>query len=165
MSTFGTAGPRLQGAGVGACLDTEEFGLDQLLRDGGAVDGDECALGLRTDAVQRAANISLPTPLSPCSRTVTWLSAPLTSGPFSIGLVLTGPSRLLKNPLAAPCGVGNGLKMLMYTPVHCAFSPISALSGIHQKLFQQLVSYWIAVLLLDDLESSEKVSCWVCAAR
>jgi hypothetical protein len=46
-------------------------------------------------------------------------------------------SRLLKNPLAAPCGVGNGLKMLMYTPVHCAFSPISALSGIHQKLFQQ----------------------------
>jgi anaerobic magnesium-protoporphyrin IX monomethyl ester cyclase len=49
-------------------------------------------------------------------------------------------SRLLKNPLAAPCGVGNGLKMLMYTPVHCAFSPISALSGIHQKLFQQPAS-------------------------
>jgi hypothetical protein len=27
-----------------------------------------------------------------------------------------GPSRLLKNPLAAPCGVGNGLKMLIYSP-------------------------------------------------
>jgi hypothetical protein len=46
-------------------------------------------------------------------------------------------SRLLKKPLAALCGVGNGLKMLMYNPVHCAFSPISALPGIHQRVFQQ----------------------------
>ncbi|MEJ2466855.1 MAG: hypothetical protein P8045_14330, partial [Candidatus Thiodiazotropha sp.] len=34
--------------------------------------------------------------------------------------------------------------MLMYTPVHCAFSPISALSGIHQKLFQQPASFIIS---------------------
>jgi hypothetical protein len=28
----------------------------------------------------------------------------------------TPPNRLLKNPLAAPCGVGKGLKILIYSP-------------------------------------------------
>jgi len=49
------------------------------------------------------------------------------------------PNRLLKNPHAAPYGVTNRLKMLMYWRVHCAFSPLCALSCTRLKLFQQPV--------------------------
>jgi hypothetical protein len=45
--------------------------------------------------------------------------------------------RLLKKSWAAPCCVGKWLKMLMYSYVHCAFSPLSALPDIHRRLFQQ----------------------------
>ena len=51
------------------------------------------------------------------------------------------PSSVLKFTPAARCGVGNRLKMLMYWRVHCAFSPISALPGIHRSEFQQTASY------------------------
>jgi len=50
---------------------------------------------------------------------------------------LTALAVLLKNPRVAPYYVGNGLKMLMYCLVHCAFSHIAALSGIRRRLFQQ----------------------------
>lgn len=46
-------------------------------------------------------------------------------------------NRLLKNPLAAPRGVGYGLKMLLYSPSTLRFFTISTLPGIHQRVLQQ----------------------------
>jgi len=49
-------------------------------------------------------------------------------------------SRLLKKSHAAQSGVNNWLTMLMYWRVHCACSPIFALSCTRLRLFQQPVS-------------------------
>ena len=48
-------------------------------------------------------------------------------------------NRLLKKSHVARYGVEIRLKMLMYCPIHCAFSPDFALSRAHLRLFQQPV--------------------------
>ena len=64
------AQPPLGGAGEGAALVAEHLGLDQVARDGGAVDGDERrAPARRLAAWTAAATSSLPVPLSPVSST------------------------------------------------------------------------------------------------
>jgi hypothetical protein len=69
------AGRGLGGAGEGALLVAEELAFQQVLGDGGAVDGDE-ALPLRLEAwCSPCASTSLPVPLSPSSSTVASLLA------------------------------------------------------------------------------------------
>ena len=50
---------RLLGVGEGASLETEQLGLEQPLRDGGAVDGDERAAGARARAMEDAGHQTL----------------------------------------------------------------------------------------------------------
>ena len=64
------AGAPLGGAGEGAALVAEELALEQLARDGRAVEGDERAAPARRVVVDGLAISSLPVPLSPSMSTV-----------------------------------------------------------------------------------------------
>ena len=64
------------GAGEGAAAVAEQLALEQVARDGGAVERDEglCRRGPEKSWIARA-RISLPVPLSPVMRTLTFVRA------------------------------------------------------------------------------------------
>jgi hypothetical protein len=70
------AGRGLDRAGEGAALVAEQLGLEQVLGDGGAVDGDERAAARRLFSCTARASSSLPVPLAPSSMTDTSAGRP-----------------------------------------------------------------------------------------
>ena len=68
------AGVVAVGAGEGAAAVAEQLALEQVARDGGAVEGDERLAAARSEKSWMArARISLPVPLSPVMRTLTFV--------------------------------------------------------------------------------------------